>query len=397
MKFQDRANSSLFLAVRYKEKGRITRTSDYRFSFGKVVGPERTGKNLAASKEAPSILMKDGAGPLPPFLIQLSDGHGGWLSGDGPLYTAGLEEAEKLGLDYHIIRFPAWPRDRANLEFRAILPQSPEQRFTLPNPKPAGKPSLTSAITPLPHHEVTADFELEIAPSKRTPFPELGTLIEIPTRLTPAASLGPNANWFFSLSRQLTDQWENNLTYHNHNYSPRSSLAGWLTASHSGPYQLICQVTRGPGYPRPEAECTIYAEGQIGADGKTPIIQKLYRSTGVTNASAEAKSPFFQEIGGQGLALDLSFEWDSAKAAKRATISNYSRDNLYLFLDGSPSSTGICQQRGGSSGGGHFGKIRASVLSRWSGNLSAHQTFKIGSAPSLPPQEFRFIIDGSAP
>lgn len=129
---------------------------------------------------SPALAMEEQTLPndeLPPVLLQLSDGIGGWHTASGP---ARQNESRD---DTMVVPFSTWPNTTKVLSFRACVPGQPPELFTLPNPFRA-KTSTAGIAMPLPQSVVDPDFALEVKSATLRPIPELGELISIETAFT---------------------------------------------------------------------------------------------------------------------------------------------------------------------------------------------------------------------
>lgn len=73
----------------------------------------------------------DNVSELPEIVVQIADGQGGWITGDGPIAVE--DDSEGRGC----VSFPIWPRQLSTLTFRVLRPGAAVVEMHLSNPKPA--------------------------------------------------------------------------------------------------------------------------------------------------------------------------------------------------------------------------------------------------------------------
>lgn len=201
---------------------------------------------------------------VPDLLVQLSDGQGGWINGEGPA----VEGKEPLGLS--AVYFPMWARNVAELRLRYVSCGQPAVEFTVANP--AYVASRLSLGTPVALPARLANPEFEVVLEKM----EMETREEGYPTLTPYIHLhaAKGDGWYWKwTTKELTDEWGNKGCQ-------RFLDEGFCLPTGSEKILIRGEATPTRAYPRKVSECMLVGEGVIDPSGglaltKTKDAEKL--------------------------------------------------------------------------------------------------------------------------
>jgi hypothetical protein len=191
------------------------------------------------------------------MVIQLREQGTGWVSLTGPFpFWEGRP-------DRCLMVLPAWKRDEANIEFRAILPMGETVEFTLPNPGFRASPGiLISSRVPWSH--LDKDYSLTATQVER--FGKLGShpLSCVDLQFEPAAGV----QGVQMMLRGASDEWGNTVDFGPDTHDGKTKFAAYLPTS-SRKMAIRFDVERVSDYQRPDAGGLPIMEGVVSTDGKT--------------------------------------------------------------------------------------------------------------------------------
>lgn len=319
---------------------------------------------------------------LPDFLVQLADGHGGWINGSGPLADDDDKEARAA------IWFRTWPRERPTLTFRVLKPGQPAVEVQLPNlpakPKPAWK------TDPLPVMRETPEFKVTIDGFYFQPRKELTPLLGVKNRFT---SKLPNDQGNEQLSFELLsleDDTGNHAPDEDYYLDSEHVVSGFPWSMDSTQVRVHGRITPTDSYSIPVSRCTILLEGTVSKDGKSFIPDGSFRrrlgvdKIDLTIATKEGHSN-----------VEFKLEGDFTNVELPAIEALHGKMNSWrpvIFLDHADMSSGKAQFNGmsNSSTGGnyHFAKE-----GEWTGGLKPGQHVSLGVTSPIAPTDVQFTFD----
>lgn len=323
-----------------------------------------------------------GADPddFPDVLVQLSDGNGGWITGEGPLPQDEDPEARS------VIWFKSWPRALPVLEFRALRPGMEPVTFRIPNPSPP-RPDPGWKADPLPvrfdHRDFTLTLKKLWQQDRLEQWPLTGASLEFTSKLDKPGK--PPETLRYDLVG-MEDAEGNLAPKEIFELEDGSSVSGCALPPRKGPFRVHARVTRTDSYPLPITACTILTEGRVAADGMSLELSPPTWRLGVKSITADRVSP-------TGFHLKIMGEFDTAKLPEiEAPHGKISEWQLAVFLDEDPESSGRTSSGGSgmnqSGGSGSFG-----YEATWNGALKPGQRVRIGVTSDPKPTDVFFTVE----
>jgi len=333
-----------------------------------------------------SMLEPDGiAAKLPDVFVQVSDGAGGWIDGNGLIGDPDDREYRS------VLAFPVWPRSAAELEFRAVR---------------CGQPPVSWKMAPPPHAMTPAAWVPDVLPKSQTD-PEFE--LEFVGATIPADRPGTVRPDYRFISKVAGDT---ERPPDAQSYQCKCAVLLGALGTHSQPLAVPSGTGRPPrafllppdegmlrfrfvvepycSFPYRRGEMLPLAKGRVSADGKS-IVADLSMNPGNGLQSAKFENVNSNRNGVDFFILELQFasrgalEHDLAAAVRltnpQAVCYVNSADISSGFADGS-----VC----GLSNAKGLNQVSISV--KWSGSAKPGDELTIGFAPRRPQREFIFTV-----
>jgi hypothetical protein len=330
-------------------------------------------RDLARRKAIPSRSPADvpASAEVAPVVVQVEDGHSGWMTANGPLAPRGVD------LPYYWMVFESWPRSPKTLTFRVAVPGQAPQEFSLPNPGHVPAPVVTSA--PGIREITTPDYKVSISPSYEE-LPDYARVLSLHADAYREHRYARDVPYEV-IRTELTGTYGNPIRKLSiDGLAPQfgTSRSGFPLAGDDARLEARVTVRATPDLGRALSEVTIVAEGVRDADGMVRVT-RAFPATGVARASGggEPHPHGPEEI---NFGIELQSSGDGA-----VDFSSGKTWWLYLFAGDRTTSTGRFSPPPRAS--------NAEVRSSFVGVLEPGQRFRIGVAAPPAGETHRFFLD----
>ncbi len=309
------------------------------------------------------------------WIIEVEDGHGGWLLMDGPI-VADEEDGRAIALRY------AYPRDREHLRLRFSRNDGGKEAVELQIKTPGFMPSFTPfQVESLPSTKSNADVELTLKALKMTHYKEHHTF------------------------------WLTDLTARHHEGHPHECLdVKTLLEDHFGNvYPPFRDIVPLPGIKVLRVQAAVSRSSRLFPYQRAEVSQI---ATGIWSSDAarrevtlteNAKRQGFSSIEiteGNGLPdgqlqlpsrMKIRFQGELPLADREALERDFHMGTVCVFAG----QEDRCQGEGRFASGSAWRSTQNGIATfdtstGWSGNISEGDLFMIGIPPKQPPLTFSF-------
>lgn len=357
----------------------------------RISGGEMTNADGWDGKSFPGVaeMTDPGADPneFPELVVEMSDGTGGWIRGDGPAIID--TDPEVRGA----IRFLGWSRKAAKLSFRAIRPGVPPVEFDLPNPRPASKPPAWHP-KPLPQTFAQVEWDLELQAVRETHLPSRGRLLIPKLELRSKASGGLPDKPAYALVTTHLNGAHGSSTQAASPYRDSTSEPGHFIAADEDSFELIAEVVRTGAYPHARSEALIVGSGTVAADGESVTGIHL---NGAYHLKAWTMHRETKGFDGPHWKVHLEGYWpdEDSRLKDERLLTDYQSIKAVFFVDGAPLSRGEVERLGG-------GMRAAGVDTHWDQEIRWHAAppagakIELGLVPEPRLEQAVFFFDSSS-
>lgn len=314
----------------------------------------------------------------PEILFQVADSDGNWRSGDGPATCD--ESPDHRGA----VSFNVWPRNAADLKFRAIRPGMEPMEFTLANPSITTKPAVWKSVA-LPATHTDPEFELTLDSVESTTVDGasgyLKPKVQVKSTLTMDGKVIEDA-----FNRYITGV-EGNFGSQSFDWSP-----GYPVDPSETQLRIHCSVTPSDSYPYNIADALVVGTFEVDQSGKPGEIEVDKKSkTGINTIKVSQHS--------ESLKIEFEGVWNnpSEEADFEHVTGGWHLTQLAVLADDEQwTQQTTSSSSGGSSGSNYRTEFNRSFHLQSTDPLTPGQKFSIVFFQQPAPKKVTFTIDRSS-
>lgn len=322
--------------------------------------------------------------------IQLSDGAGKWIKGEGP--HGAVEDPWSRG----IVSFCGWPRGGNELVFRASRPGLSPVEFRLPNPDVGAAPAAWKAL-PLPQSQREDDWEVRLMEAREIMIKEKGRALlaefEFQSDLNKSfRGNSPIDGWLHGVhgSRGTRSEWGVRFR------GSQGLRSAFPMPPDENVFKFIYRVAYRADFPFPRSGVSIIAEGSVAADGKTIRVLPRDGFPGVqiveVGAITPAKDSSFPGADDFTVSFAGVLKDASEKSAALAKAGAWKDWFPVVILDGEERTSGGMDLISSSSSDS-AAETRFEWKGQWTGNLKPGMRVEIGVMARKPDEMLEFTVD----